>query len=106
MSGIEDSDRYHRTDDRTGEAILDCEGAEADIIPVASPRFDRVIVETHPGFGAPASEVAALLRDRGFELVESNRMDGPEKRLIVASRGGSPVGGSVRPGEVGGDSHE
>jgi len=38
--------------------VLDCEGAETDILPVDG--FETVIVETHPEHGAPAD---AVIRD-------------------------------------------
>jgi len=40
-------------------AILDCEGAETDILPL--PQFDTVIVETHPEFGAGTKDIVDKL---------------------------------------------
>ena len=45
-----------RTGDLEGDVlVLDCEGAEADILP--APQFDAVIVETHPQHGADTAEL-------------------------------------------------
>lgn len=35
--------------------VLDCEGAEQEILP--TERFDRIVVETHPEFGAPTERI-------------------------------------------------
>lgn len=51
--------------------VLDCEGAEAEIIPALRRRPDRLIVETHGGLGAPPDAVARDLRDAGYDLPES-----------------------------------
>lgn len=39
--------------------VLDCEGAEADILP--APGFEKYVVETHPSFNAPTGKVLELL---------------------------------------------
>jgi len=39
--------------------VLDCEGAERDILP--APQFDTVVVETHPQHGADTLDVAEQL---------------------------------------------
>lgn len=41
--------------------VLDCEGAELDILPASD--FDTVVVETHPSFGASTEKVTDLLDD-------------------------------------------
>jgi hypothetical protein len=62
--------------------VLDCEGAELGILPVAG--FETVIVETHPSFDAPTPRVREALTPE-FEIVDS-RAD--------------PVGGDVLTAEV------
>lgn len=51
--------------------VLDCEGAETDILPVAG--FETVIVETHPRFGAPTEDVVEAT---GGEVVAPDPIDG------------------------------
>lgn len=55
-----------------GTLVLDCEGAEADILP--APQFDTVIVETHPHMGVETHHVMGL-------------MDGAERRSGTNHRG-------------------
>lgn len=55
--------------------ILDCEGAELDIIGHVQPHPETVLVETHPDFGAPTDAVEAALVDRGYRTVESRAID-------------------------------
>lgn len=48
------------TEDLDGDMlVLDCEGAERDILP--APQFDTVVVETHPQHGAGTADIAAQL---------------------------------------------
>lgn len=48
------------TDDLSGDVlVLDCEGAERDILP--APQFETVVVETHPQHGAPTTEIMEQL---------------------------------------------
>lgn len=52
-----------RTEDLAGDIlVLDCEGAERDILPAS--QFDRIIVETHPQDGTPTELVRELLGGR------------------------------------------
>ncbi len=54
-----DADRL-TTDDLDGDVlVLDCEGAERDILP--APQFETVIVETHPQHGATTHKIRTLL---------------------------------------------
>ena len=57
--------------------VLDCEGAEKDILPV--PNFDTVIVETHPEHGSPLSAISDALGTH--EVVGEDPVDG---RVVVA----------------------
>lgn len=51
---------HYTTADLSGDMlVLDCEGAERDILP--APQFDTVVVETHPQHGADTLAVAQLL---------------------------------------------
>ena len=52
--------------------VLDCEGAEADVLPRAPP--GRVVVETHPEHGAATGDVVDVLADA--EVVAENPIDG------------------------------
>lgn len=52
--------------------VLDCEGAERDILPVEG--FGTVIAETHPQYGVPTSEVLPLLPDAS--VVAPDPIDG------------------------------
>lgn len=50
--------------------ILDCEGAEVEIIPAIQSDPRLVIVETHGDLGAPPGVVERALRSAGFDVVE------------------------------------
>lgn len=52
--------------------VLDCEGAERDILPVDG--FRTVIAETHPRFGAATSDIVELLSDAS--VVAPDPIDG------------------------------
>jgi len=52
--------------------VLDCEGAEKDILPVDG--FDTVIVETHPERGSPLSAISDALGTH--EVVGEDPVDG------------------------------
>lgn len=53
--------------------ILDCEGAETDILP--QPDFDSVVVETHPQFGAKTDDVIDLM-DGSVRVYAPDPIDG------------------------------
>jgi len=86
--------------------VLDCEGAERDILPVDG--FDTVIVETHPAHGSPLAAVRNRLPDSAA-VVGEDPIDGevvvacpsaPTARFAASSVGGScdsrPPGRSSR----------
>ena len=59
------------TDDLSGDVlVLDCEGAEQDILP--APQFDSVVVETHPQFGAVTEEIRTQMYEKPSEYAETN----------------------------------
>lgn len=51
--------------------VLDCEGAEVQILDGMEIDPATVIVEAHPMFGTPREAVEGALEDRGYEVVES-----------------------------------
>lgn len=58
--GTQGSARHVEAGELEGDVlVLDCEGAERDILPVDG--FDTVIVETHPRFGAATNHIVGLL---------------------------------------------
>jgi len=63
--------------------LLDCEGAELQIIASVEPRPPLVIVETHPPQGTPSDDVEGLLLERGYDI-QSKRSVNAEKDIIVA----------------------
>ena len=58
--------------------VLDCEGAERDILPVDG--FETVIVETHPAHGSPLAAVRERLPDAAT-VVGEDAIDG---EVVVA----------------------
>jgi len=52
--------------------VLDCEGAEKDILPVDG--FDHVVVETHPEHGSPLATISDALGTH--EVVGDDPIDG------------------------------
>jgi hypothetical protein len=64
--------------------LLDCEGAEADILPRVTGQVEEVVVETHPERGVPASETFTALEDAGWDALQV--IEGA-KAIIVGQRG-------------------
>lgn len=52
--------------------VLDCEGAEIDILEEMEVRPRAVLVETHGMFDAPKVDVCDRLNRAGYKIVESN----------------------------------
>ncbi len=50
--------------------ILDCEGAEIDIINDLSQKPNTIIVETHGIFDSPESDVRIALKNAGYNVVD------------------------------------
>lgn len=73
----------------TGDVLLmDCEGAEVSILSGLSDRPGTVIVETHPGCGAPTHAVRGRLESMGYDVSEREYEPGHdgEKRVLVGER--------------------
>lgn len=49
--------------------VMDCEGAELEILREMTIEPRTVVVESHGHFGAPTDEVTDLLEERGYEIV-------------------------------------
>jgi len=65
--------------------LLDCEGAELDIIRGVNPTPPTIIVETHPSHGAPTHAVERLLSNHGYKIASKTLM-GPETHVLVGAR--------------------
>lgn len=48
--------------------VMDCEGAELDILDEMTIQPRNIVVESHGHFGAPTDEVINRLEERGFEI--------------------------------------
>jgi hypothetical protein len=74
--------------------VLDCEGAECDILPALEQRPRMIIVESHEQFGCPSDEIVATLRGHNYS-VKADRVANPEHdcRGLVAVTSGSMSGG-------------
>jgi len=66
--------------------VLDCEGAELNILAGLDGPPSRVVVETHPPKGAPDNRVRDRLVELGYDSIELREYepDRPEKSVIVA----------------------
>lgn len=51
--------------------VLDCEGAETEILEKMEIRPNAIIVETHGMYGAPEADVQNKLTSIGYDIVES-----------------------------------
>ena len=51
--------------------VLDCEGAEVQILDEMNMEPSTVIVEAHPMFGSPRKAVEEALEDHGYEVIEA-----------------------------------
>jgi tRNA A58 N-methylase Trm61 len=72
----------------TDVLILDCEGAEVDILDGMDIRPSTVVVEAHPMYDAPCRVVRKVLEDIGYEIVGSEEEETPSGTItiLVASR--------------------
>lgn len=50
--------------------VMDCEGAEREIVERLSHEPDQIIVETHGAWGSPTEEMKQLLENRGYQVEE------------------------------------
>lgn len=68
--------------------VLDCEGAEVDIIPGLTARPRAIIVEPHPEWGVDEHDVVEVVEAQGYDIVNSRRYepDDPGKAILVAER--------------------
>lgn len=55
--------------------VMDCEGAERDILTETEIEPEIIIVETHEVYDAPKSIVRDLLIDRGYEILSTRLAD-------------------------------
>jgi precorrin-6B methylase 2 len=51
--------------------VLDCEGAEMDILKEMEIRPDSIIVESHRMYGATEADIRDILSSSGYETIES-----------------------------------
>jgi hypothetical protein len=71
--------------------VLDCEGAEIEILGTMTVAPEAIAVETHGCYDAPSSEVGEILRDLGYHIQESRWTREPaarerDLRLLIATR--------------------
>lgn len=64
--------------------VLDCEGAEGEILKSLSAKYDTIIVEDHPPKGTVASELVGHLEGYKCEIVDYEP-DRPKKSVVVAN---------------------
>ena len=55
--------------------VLDCEGAEMDVLAEMTIRPRVIVAETHGLYDAPSGEVAALLEERGYTVTNQTVAD-------------------------------
>lgn len=63
--------------------ILDCEGAELEILSNMDIEPRVIIVETHGTFGSPTPRVRDAMADKGFEIVEHKKGMGGIDNLVA-----------------------
>lgn len=71
--------------------VMDCEGAESEILQNMTQRPRNIIVETHGRFDAPTETIESLLQEAGYEIVSVTPVDDIEENqedidVIVAER--------------------
>lgn len=68
--------------------LMDCEGAELGVLRGMSIRPRSVVVESHPTFGAPTSDVLEVLSSMGYESEARRVTTKPEgsKDVVTATR--------------------
>ncbi|WP_225335688.1 hypothetical protein [Halomicrobium urmianum] len=62
--------------------VLDCEGAEADVLRNLDTEPRTVVVETHACFGTPEEATRDALDEQGYDVVE-RAVDEPERGIFV-----------------------
>jgi len=55
--------------------VLDCEGAEEEILRKMSAKPESVVVETHGQYGTPPATVRDTLTDRGYGVTRETEME-------------------------------
>lgn len=71
--------------------VLDCEGAEADIIPNLSFAPKAIVVETHGVYDAPPDLIAEQLTAAGYEVVFNEVMSEADGLSILVGQRDVPV---------------
>jgi len=66
--------------------VLDCEGAEWEIVP--EPEADRVVVETHGSMGSPTDGRIDRLEAQGYTIENVVIDDEDEDIAVVSATGG------------------
>jgi hypothetical protein len=74
--------------------VLDCEGAETEILADVRPLPRSVVVETHGQFDAPPATVRAALTDRGLTVDSETTMDATLGMSVFVARNRDGDGGS------------
>jgi hypothetical protein len=65
-------------------AVLDCEGAEQEILPELLGRIDRIVVETHGFLGSTTEDIRSALEDARYEVSVQGAED-VEKDVYILS---------------------
>jgi len=65
--------------------VMDCEGAEMDVLEEMEWRPRTIIVETHGVFDSPTDEVADRLEEMGYDIVSSVAEKEEEDVFILAA---------------------
>lgn len=66
-------------------AVLDCEGAEQQIVPEIVNRIDRIVVETHGFLGSPTEEMRTTLEDAGYAVSVQGAEDADRDVYILSA---------------------
>jgi hypothetical protein len=62
--------------------VLDCEGAELEILADLNQNYRTIIVETHGFLDAPESEIENLLSENGYDVIE-RRVESESAGIVV-----------------------
>jgi ribose 5-phosphate isomerase RpiB len=66
--------------------VLDCEGAEKEIIPSMTVSPETIIVETHGFLGSGKDIVQKLLDQKGYEIVDIGTEDSKKGVFIITAK--------------------
>lgn len=71
--------------------ILDCEGAEEEIVRGLSAKIDNIVLESHPEHGVDTATARRALESSGFEIREQHLQDEETGKHVILAVSEDPT---------------